>query len=123
MERVLAGALMWESNILIDGNLRIVVQSGADHNTNLKGSSMHGILWWIIVGLIAGFLTGKVMKGSGFGVIGDIIIGILGALVGGFLFSHLGLAGSGGLLYSILVAFLGAVILTWLFRLITGNRA
>jgi uncharacterized membrane protein YeaQ/YmgE (transglycosylase-associated protein family) len=57
---------------------------------------MRGIFWWIIVGLIAGFLTGKVMKGSGFGVIGDIIIGILGALAGGFLFSHLALAGSGG---------------------------
>ncbi len=84
---------------------------------------MLNILWWIIVGLIAGWLTGKVMKGSGFGVIGDIVIGILGALAGGFLFSHLGFAGSGGLLYSIFVAFLGAVILTWLFRLVTGNRA
>jgi uncharacterized membrane protein YeaQ/YmgE (transglycosylase-associated protein family) len=84
---------------------------------------MHSILWWILVGLIAGWLTGKVMQGSGFGVIGDIVIGILGALAGGFLFSHLGFAGSGGLLYSILVAFLGAVILTWLFRLITGRRA
>jgi uncharacterized membrane protein YeaQ/YmgE (transglycosylase-associated protein family) len=83
---------------------------------------MHGILWWIPVGLIAGWLTGKVMRGSGFGVIGDIVIGILGALAGGFLFTHLGMAGSGGLFYSIFVAFLGAVILTWLFRLITGNR-
>ncbi|MGA7155966.1 MAG: GlsB/YeaQ/YmgE family stress response membrane protein [Acidobacteriaceae bacterium] len=83
---------------------------------------MHGILWWIIVGLIAGWLTGKVMKGSGFGVIGDIIIGILGALAGGFIFSHLGF-GPGGMIYSIIVAFIGAVILTWLFRLITGNRA
>jgi uncharacterized membrane protein YeaQ/YmgE (transglycosylase-associated protein family) len=84
---------------------------------------MHGIIWWILVGLIAGWLTGKVMRGSGFGVIGDIAIGILGALAGGFLFSHLGFAGSGGLFYSIFVAFLGAVILTWLFRLVTGNRA
>ena len=84
---------------------------------------MHGILWWILVGLIAGWLTGKVMKGSGFGVFGDIGIGILGALAGGFIFRLLGLSGSGGLLYSILVAFLGAVILTWLFRLITGRRS
>jgi uncharacterized membrane protein YeaQ/YmgE (transglycosylase-associated protein family) len=84
---------------------------------------MHGILWWILIGLVAGWLTGKVMKGSGFGVIGDIVIGILGALAGGFLFSKLGFAGSGGLFYSIFVAFLGAVILTWLFRLVTGNRA
>jgi len=84
---------------------------------------MHGLLWWILIGLVAGWLTGKVMKGSGFGVIGDIVIGILGALAGGFLFSKLGFAGSGGVFYSIFVAFLGAVILTWLFRLVTGNRA
>jgi uncharacterized membrane protein YeaQ/YmgE (transglycosylase-associated protein family) len=83
---------------------------------------MHGILWWILVGLIAGWLTGKVMRGSGFGVIADVVIGILGALVGGFLFEHLGIAGQGGMLYSILVATLGAIILTWLFRLLTGRR-
>jgi uncharacterized membrane protein YeaQ/YmgE (transglycosylase-associated protein family) len=83
---------------------------------------MHSILWWILVGLIAGWLTGKVMRGSGFGVIADIVIGILGALVGGFLFEHLGIAGQGGMLYSILVATLGAIILTWLFRLLTGRR-
>jgi uncharacterized membrane protein YeaQ/YmgE (transglycosylase-associated protein family) len=88
-----------------------------------KEFSMHGILWWILVGLVAGWLTGKVMKGSGFGFLGDIIVGILGALAGGFIFEHLRFAGQGGLLYSILVATLGAIILTWLFRLITGNRA
>jgi uncharacterized membrane protein YeaQ/YmgE (transglycosylase-associated protein family) len=53
---------------------------------------MHGIIWWILVGLIAGWLTGKVMRGSGFGAIGDIVIGILGAIAGGFLFSRLGWA-------------------------------
>ncbi len=66
----------------------------------------HGILWWIIVGLIAGWLTGK----------------IVGALIGGFLMTHLGFAGSGGMLYTILVAVLGAVVLTWLVRLLTGGR-
>jgi len=43
------------------------------------------ILWWIIVGLIAGWLTGKIMRGAGYGVIGDIIVGIIGALIGGFI--------------------------------------
>ena len=52
-------------------------------------------LWWILVGLIAGFLTGKIMKGSGYGFIGDIIIGILGALFGGWIAGHLGLGGGG----------------------------
>lgn len=81
------------------------------------------IIWWIIVGLIAGFITGKLMKGSGFGAIGDIIVGIIGAIVGGFLMQKLGYAGSGGLIYTIFVAVIGAVILTFLLRLITGNRA
>ena len=81
------------------------------------------IIWWIIVGLIAGFLTGKLMKGSGFGAIGDIIVGIVGAVVGGFIMQHLGYAGSGGLIYTIFVAVVGAVLLTLLLRLVTGNRA
>ena len=81
------------------------------------------ILWWIIVGLIAGFITGKLMKGSGFGTIMDIIVGIVGAIIGGYIMRALGFAGQGGLLYTILVAVVGAVILTFLIRLVTGNRA
>ncbi len=80
------------------------------------------IIWWIIVGLIAGFLTGKLMKGSGFGALGDIIVGIIGAVVGGFIMQHLGYAGSGGLIYTVFVAVIGAVLLTLLLRLVTGNR-
>ena len=81
------------------------------------------IIWWIIVGLIAGFLTGKLMKGSGYGAIGDIVIGIIGAIVGGFIMQKLGYAGSGGLIYTVIVAIIGAVLLTWLLRLVTGNKA
>ncbi len=80
------------------------------------------IIWWIIVGLIAGFLTGKIMKGSGFGAIGDIVVGIIGAIIGGFIMQKLGYAGSGGLIYTVLVAIVGAVLLTLLLRLVTGNR-
>ncbi len=80
------------------------------------------LMWWILVGLIAGFITGKLMKGSGFGVIGDIIIGIVGALVGGFIMRSLGYVGRGGLTYTIAIAILGAVVLTLLLRLVTGNR-
>lgn len=57
---------------------------------------MH-FLWWIIVGLIAGWATGKIMKGGGFGVIMDLVIGIAGAVIGGFLMRTLGFAGQGGL--------------------------
>jgi uncharacterized membrane protein YeaQ/YmgE (transglycosylase-associated protein family) len=80
------------------------------------------IIWWIIVGLIAGFLTGKIMKGSGYGVLGDIIVGIIGAIVGGFIMRALGHAGSGGLIYTIFVAIIGAVVLTFILRLISGKR-
>ena len=78
---------------------------------------MH-ILWWIIVGLIAGWATGKIMRGSGYGTVMDIVIGIAGALVGGFIMRFLGFAGRGGMLYPIAVAILGAVILTAVVRLL-----
>jgi uncharacterized membrane protein YeaQ/YmgE (transglycosylase-associated protein family) len=77
-----------------------------------------GLLWWCIVGLIAGFLAGKVMKGGGFGVLMDIVIGIVGAMIGGWVFGLLGLYPGGGLIPSVLVAFVGACILLWLVRLI-----
>ena len=84
----------------------------------------HGLIAWIIIGVIAGWLTGKIMKGSGFGFFVDMIVGLIGALVGGFLSSHLGFGGIGqhGLIISILIAVVGAVIFTWLLRLISGNR-
>ena len=75
-------------------------------------------IWWIIVGLIAGFLAGKVMKGGGFGVLMDIVIGIVGAMIGGWVFGQVGIFSGGGLIGSILVAFVGACILLWLVRLI-----
>jgi uncharacterized membrane protein YeaQ/YmgE (transglycosylase-associated protein family) len=77
-----------------------------------------GLLWWIIVGLIAGFLAGKVMKGGGFGVLMDIVIGMVGAMIGGWVFGMVGIFPGGGLIGSILVAFVGACILLWLVRLI-----
>jgi uncharacterized membrane protein YeaQ/YmgE (transglycosylase-associated protein family) len=79
---------------------------------------MHGVIWWILVGLIAGWLAGKAMKGGGFGVLMDIIIGMIGAVIGGWLFGTLGVFPGGGLIGSILVAFIGAVILLALARLI-----
>lgn len=74
-------------------------------------------IWFILIGLVAGFLAGQVMKGGGYGVLGDIIVGILGALLGGWLFGMLGIGG-GGLIGSLIVAFIGACILIWLVRLI-----
>ena len=77
-----------------------------------------GILMWILVGLVAGWLTGKIMKGSGYGFFVDILLGIAGALVGGFIADHLGLDAHGGFLYSTLIAVAGAVILVAILRLL-----
>ncbi len=84
----------------------------------------HGIIAWIIIGAIAGWITGKLMKGSGFGFIMDMVVGLVGAMIGGFLSEKLGLGGVGehGLIMSIVIAVIGAVILTWLLRLVTGNK-
>ena len=75
-------------------------------------------VWWIIVGLIAGWLAGKIMRGSGYGVIGDILLGIIGAVVGSWLLGFLGIHLRGGLLATILVATLGAVVLVAIARLL-----
>ena len=80
------------------------------------------ILSWLIVGLVAGWLAGMVMKGSGFGVIGDMIVGILGALIGGFLSAVLLGADyvTGINLSTIVVAFIGSVILVGILRMVPG---
>ena len=82
---------------------------------------MHGLIWWILVGLIAGFLTGKIMKGSGYGFIVDVLLGIVGAVVGGYVAGALGISPAGGLIYTVLIAVVGAVLIVFLFRLITGR--
>lgn len=74
------------------------------------------MLYWIIVGLIAGWLAGQVMRGGGYGVIVDIILGILGGILGGWLFGSLGVWPGGGMFGSILVSFVGAVILVAISR-------
>jgi uncharacterized membrane protein YeaQ/YmgE (transglycosylase-associated protein family) len=76
---------------------------------------MH-IIWWIIVGLIAGWATGKIMRGAGYGTLMDIVLGIVGALIGGFIMRSVGFAGRGGMIYTICIAVLGAVILTAFLR-------
>lgn len=76
------------------------------------------MLYWIVVGLIAGWLAGLVMKGGGYGIIVDILLGILGGWLGGWLFGRLGIWPAGGLLGSVIVAFVGAVILVGITRLV-----
>jgi uncharacterized membrane protein YeaQ/YmgE (transglycosylase-associated protein family) len=77
------------------------------------------LLAWIIIGLVAGWLAGEVMRGHGFGLLGNIVVGILGAILGGWLFSLLGIGGVSGFnLGSLITAFLGAVVLLALIGLV-----
>jgi uncharacterized membrane protein YeaQ/YmgE (transglycosylase-associated protein family) len=77
-----------------------------------------GIIVWLIIGAVAGWLAGKIVEGAGFGLIVDIIVGIVGALIGGWLAGALGIDIGGGLISSLIVAVVGAVILLFVLRLI-----
>jgi uncharacterized membrane protein YeaQ/YmgE (transglycosylase-associated protein family) len=76
---------------------------------------VRGVVWFLLIGGLAGFLAGKIMRGHGFGVAGDILVGIVGGVIGGFLFGLLGLA-SVGLLGSLVTATVGSVVLLWVVR-------
>ncbi|HET7249098.1 MAG TPA: GlsB/YeaQ/YmgE family stress response membrane protein [Gaiellales bacterium] len=75
------------------------------------------LIYFLLIGLVAGWLAGKVMKGSGYGLIGDLVIGVVGAFLGGWIFGLLHIA-AGGLLGLLVTAFVGAVVLVWLLRMI-----
>jgi uncharacterized membrane protein YeaQ/YmgE (transglycosylase-associated protein family) len=72
------------------------------------------MLYWIIVGIIGGWLAGKLVRGEGFGLVGDLVLGLVGGLVGGWIFGELGIAGPNGLIGGIIIATIGAVILVWI---------
>jgi uncharacterized membrane protein YeaQ/YmgE (transglycosylase-associated protein family) len=76
------------------------------------------LLWFLVIGVVAGWLAGVLVKGGGFGIVGDLIIGVIGAVLGGWLFSTLGASAGGGLLGSLVVATVGAVVLLFIVRLL-----
>ena len=78
------------------------------------------VVWWLIVGLVAGALASYVIRGGGYGIVGDIVVGLIGAVVGGFLMSLLGL-GATGPIGTIIVAFLGACVFIALLRFFSGS--
>jgi uncharacterized membrane protein YeaQ/YmgE (transglycosylase-associated protein family) len=79
-------------------------------------------LSWIIIGLVAGWSAGKILKGNGYGPLMDIVLGIGGAVAGGFLMRSAGLPGYRGMIYTTLVAIVGAVLLTLLVDFVNGRR-
>src|ERR1700694_4725605 len=84
--------------------------------------SLSNVLWWLVVGLIAGFFASRVMRGGGYGLIGDIVVGLIGAFIGGWLAEFLGL-GSYGLVGTIVVAFFGACFLLALLHAVSRGGA
>jgi uncharacterized membrane protein YeaQ/YmgE (transglycosylase-associated protein family) len=75
-------------------------------------------IWYVLIGLCAGWLAGQLVKGGGFGIVGDIVVGVIGALLGGYLFSLFGVSTGGGLLGSLIVATIGAIVLLFGIRLV-----
>jgi uncharacterized membrane protein YeaQ/YmgE (transglycosylase-associated protein family) len=75
------------------------------------------VIWLLLIGLIAGWLAGQLMRGGGYGVVGDIVVGIVGSFLGGYIFRALGLSAS-GMLGTIIVATIGAMVLVFLLRLL-----
>ncbi|NIR50311.1 GlsB/YeaQ/YmgE family stress response membrane protein [candidate division KSB1 bacterium] len=76
------------------------------------------LLLFLLIGLVAGWLAGQIMKGKGFGLVGNLIVGVIGALIGGFLFDTLDIAVGGGIIGSLIAALIGAVILLWIVGLV-----
>src|SRR5580765_6867917 len=92
--------------------IRVIV----DSSPGAGGVNMQ-FVWFIVIGLVAGWLAGTLVKGGGFGLVGDIVVGVVGALLGGFLFSALGVSSGGSLLGAIIVATVGAIVLIFILRL------
>ncbi len=100
--------------------LHLLAISNYGDRTVFIGIQMNSLIGWIFLGLIAGWLTGKITRGAGFGCIGDVLIGMIGAILGGWIFSRLGIFG-GGFLFSLAAAVVGAVILVSVARLFSGG--
>jgi uncharacterized membrane protein YeaQ/YmgE (transglycosylase-associated protein family) len=79
--------------------------------------NLQSIVLFLLIGLLAGWLAGRIMRGGGFGLMGDLIVGVIGALLGGWLFNLLGIS-LGGILGAIVTALIGAIVLLYLLRLI-----
>ena len=83
----------------------------------------HGIIFWIIIGGIAGWIAGALVKGGGYGLIGDIVIGIIGAVIGGYLSGVLGINIGSGIIASLITAVAGAALLLFVVRLFKRSTA
>jgi len=81
----------------------------------------HSVIGWLLIGLLAGWIAGKISRGRGFGCIANVILGLIGALLGGWIFTRLGVWG-GGFLFSLAAATVGAVVLVAIARLFSSGH-
>lgn len=105
---------------MIGAALVLVSQSGFD--VEIQAGSPRSFLGWIILGLIAGWLAGKLARGRGFGCIGDILLGLIGSVVGGWIFTKLGIVHTNTFLFSLAAATVGAVVLVAIAHLFFGGK-
>jgi uncharacterized membrane protein YeaQ/YmgE (transglycosylase-associated protein family) len=91
------------------------------HTRTVEIDMRYSLLGWLLIGLIAGWLAGKIARGAGYGCITDIVLGLVGSVLGGWIFVRLGILG-GGFLYSLAAATVGAVILVAIVHLFSGGR-
>jgi len=82
----------------------------------------HGLVYWVFLGLVAGWLAGKLARGRGFGCIGDVLIGLIGSVVGGWIFTKPGIVHANTFLYSLAAATVGAVVLVAIAHLFFGGK-
>ena len=83
---------------------------------------MNNLLWTIIIGIVAGFLAGKVVKGKGFGLIFNLLVGVGGAILGGWIFGQLGISIGTGLISTLITAFIGAIVLLFIINLLKKHN-
>ena len=81
-----------------------------------------GLIGWLVLGLVAGWLAGKLARGRGFGCIGDILLGLIGSVVGGWIFTKLGIVHANTFLFSLAAATVGAVVLVCIAHLFFGGK-
>ena len=105
---------MWDG---AEGYVPGIMSHSSVNKHEIEGDITMEYLWFILIGIAAGWLAGQIMKGGGYGLVGDLVVGVIGALLGGWLFGLAGIA-SAGLIGQLAVATIGAIVLIFLLRLI-----
>ena len=99
-----------------------IYQTAPGWDVRITWSESHSLVGWILIGLIAGWLAGKLARGKGFGCIGDIVLGLIGSVIGGWIFTQLGIFHANTFLFSLAAATVGAVILVSIAHLFFGGK-